>query len=595
MASTVASASLRTALSASTLTAQGRTVDRLHQRQQLASEPLIAVVPRRKASMENGKKEKKTTEAIAVGASSGRNRWTFEQRHSARRTIQPKKETEIFVMLPMDIISVGELKEGDEVSFINSPSLNAKLLDKRFSALKKAGAEGVMMDVWWGICERHGPKKYDFAAYMQLFKKAQKHGLKVQAVMSFHAGGGNVGDGSTDIPLPPWVLAAGEELGDEVFYTDKKGGRDHECLSLGCDHEPVLAGRTPIEVYVDFVKEFKAQCEAKDLWGSVVKEICMGTGPCGELRFPAYQEKGAKWSYFGETVGVPGNLTIQRGIPGIGEFQCYDKFMLADLKEEAEKHGVPEWAEPPREAAGSYDFAPWETEFFALTSGAGFLTEYGKFFMEWYSGVLVRHAEDILDALLPAIGHPGKAGSKSEVDVAVKVAGIHWWYKSRSHAAEMTAGYYNYLEHDGYLPLAEAFAKRGVGLSFTCIEMSDTENPDLRHCSPEDLVKQVIAAGKRAGCQILAENALEGGLYNPEALNRMLDSSQHFDRITLLRLANQMFEYDSSQPEGFSVREPLASFLSKFKKEAPAEPCEPLTAPAASAPPPTAAQALTTA
>ena len=28
-------------------------------------------------------------------------------------------------------------------------------------------------------------------------------------------------------------------------------------------------------------------------------EICVGTGPCGELRYPAYQEKGGKWSYFG--------------------------------------------------------------------------------------------------------------------------------------------------------------------------------------------------------------------------------------------------------------------------------------------------------
>lgn len=58
----------------------------------------------------------------------------------------------------------------------------------------------------WGICERHGPKQYDFGAYMELFKKARKHGLKVQAVMSFHAGGGNVGDGSCDIPLPDWVI-----------------------------------------------------------------------------------------------------------------------------------------------------------------------------------------------------------------------------------------------------------------------------------------------------------------------------------------------------------------------------------------------------
>lgn len=61
----------------------------------------------------------------------------------------------------------------------------------------------------WGICERHGPQQYDFKAYMELFKKAKKHGLKVQSVMSFHAGGGNVGDGSCDIPLPPWVMKVG--------------------------------------------------------------------------------------------------------------------------------------------------------------------------------------------------------------------------------------------------------------------------------------------------------------------------------------------------------------------------------------------------
>ena len=50
-----------------------------------------------------------------------------------------------------------------------------------------------------------------------------------------------------------------------------------------------------------------------------------------------------------------------------------------------------------------------------------------------------------------------------QVDVAIKVAGIHWWYKSRSHAAEMTAGYYNYLGRDGYLPIAKMLRKRGAG------------------------------------------------------------------------------------------------------------------------------------
>ncbi len=75
----------------------------------------------------------------------------------------------------------------------------------------------------------------------------------------------------------------------------------------------------------------------------MVTEICLGTGPCGELRYPAYQEKGNKWSYFGERLGGDGALQIQRGIPGIGEFQCYDKYMLADLREAALKAGNEEW------------------------------------------------------------------------------------------------------------------------------------------------------------------------------------------------------------------------------------------------------------
>lgn len=45
-------------------------------------------------------------------------------------------------------------------------------------------------------------------------------GLKVQAVMSFHAAGGNVGD-TCKIPLPKWVLDIGERNPD-IFYTDKQ-------------------------------------------------------------------------------------------------------------------------------------------------------------------------------------------------------------------------------------------------------------------------------------------------------------------------------------------------------------------------------------
>ena len=93
---------------------------------------------------------------------------------------------------------------------------------------------------------------------------------------------------------------------------------------------------------------------------------------------------------------------------------------------------------------------------------------------------------------------------KPPVDVAVKVAGIHWcaaaagmhlpvcqhlsdraaacgtrrWYNSPSHAAEMTAGYYNYFGRCGYTPIAKALKQRRCGLCFTCV------TPTLDHVTP---------------------------------------------------------------------------------------------------------------
>ncbi len=56
----------------------------------------------------------------------------------------------------------------------------------------------------WGAVERQ-PGRYDWSGYRQVIELIKSLGLKVQAVMSFHACGGNVGD-SAQVPLPKWVL-----------------------------------------------------------------------------------------------------------------------------------------------------------------------------------------------------------------------------------------------------------------------------------------------------------------------------------------------------------------------------------------------------
>jgi len=75
---------------------------------------------------------------------------------------------------------------------------------------------------------------------------------------------------------------------------------DTEYISLGADNQPVLKGRTPIEAYRDFMAAFKNAMGTR--LGSTINEVQVGLGPCGELRYPAYQLD--RWAF-----------------PGIGEFQ----------------------------------------------------------------------------------------------------------------------------------------------------------------------------------------------------------------------------------------------------------------------------------
>jgi hypothetical protein len=76
------------------------------------------------------------------------------------------------------------------------------------------------------------------------------------------------------------------------------------------------------------------------------------------------------------------------------------------------------------------------------------------------------------------------------VEVSLKVAGIHWYFRSRSHAAELTAGYYNADGRDGYNAAVEMCARHGAALTLTCVEMCDAQHPPHALCGPEGLLRQ---------------------------------------------------------------------------------------------------------
>ncbi|KAL6140095.1 hypothetical protein ACLB2K_058396 [Fragaria x ananassa] len=414
----------------------------------------------------------------------------------------------IFVMLPLVVVTIDNVLEDKDT------------LMKQLKKLKEAGVDGVMVDVWWGIIESKGPKQYDWSAYRSMFQAVQECGLKLQAIMSFHQCGGNVVDIVT-IPIPQWVLDIGE-LNPDIFYTNLKGNRNREYLTLGVDNLPLFNGRTAVEIYRDYFKSFRENM-SDFLENGLIIDIEVGLGPAGELRYPSYPETQG-WAF-----------------PGIGEFQCYDKYLKAEFKEAATNAGHHEWDLPDN--AGEYNDTPESTEFFK--SKGTYLTEKGKFFLTWYSNKLLSHGDQILD-------EANKIFLGCKLKLAAKVSGIHWWYKTDSHAAELTAGYYNLKDRDGYRPIARMLSRHHAILNFTCIEMRNSEQSADAKSAPQDLVQQVLSGGWRENIEVAGENALaryDSAAYDqillnarPNGINRDGQPKVRMYGVTYLRLVDELLQ-----------------------------------------------------
>ena len=79
---------------------------------------------------------------------------------------------------------------------------------------------------------------------------------------------------------------------------------------------------------------------------------------------------------------------------------------------------------------------------------------------------------------------------------------MHWWYHTPSHAAELTAGYYNTAGRNGYSALLETCTAYAAGAVLTCVEMNDAQHPPDAACGPQALLKQVRQAANTCGLAI---------------------------------------------------------------------------------------------
>ncbi|AEC10613.1 beta-amylase 7 [Arabidopsis thaliana] len=430
----------------------------------------------------------------------------------------------VYVMLPLGVINMKcELADRDG-------------LLKHLRILKSIHVDGVKVDCWWGIVEGHSPQEYNWTGYRQLFQMVRDLNLKIQVLMSFHECGGNVGD-DVCIPLPHWVAEIGRTNPD-IYFTDREGRRNPECLSWGIDKERILRGRTALEVYFDYMRSFRIEL-AEFLEDGVISMVEIGLGPCGELRYPSCPIKHG-WRY-----------------PGVGEFQCYDKYLSKSLRKAAESRGHLFWARGP-DNTGSYNSQPQGTGFFC--DGGDYDGLYGRFFLKWYSQVLIDHADQIL--CLAKLVFDSSC-------IAAKLPDVHWWYRTASHAAELTAGFYNPSNRDGYSAIASTLKKHGATLSFVSGEVQVLNRPDDFSGAlgePEAVAWQVLNAAWDSGTPVARENSL--ACHDRVGYNKMLESVKFRNDPDRKHLSS--FAYSRLVPalmEGHNIVE-FERFVKKLHGEA---------------------------
>ncbi|KAH6808777.1 beta-amylase 3 [Perilla frutescens var. frutescens] len=370
--------------------------------------------------------------------------------------------TKLFVGLPLDTVS-------------NCNTVNhARAIAAGLKALKLLGVDGVELPVWWGVAENEAMGKYEWAGYLAIVEMIKNLDLELHVSLCFHA------SGDQKIPLPQWVSRIGES-DPSIFFMDRSGQQYKNCLSLGVDELPVLNGKTPLEVYKEFLKSFKSSFSP--FMGSTITGLTVGLGPDGELRYPSHHTPAKSTSHL-----------------GAGEFQCYDKNMLSHLKQHGETSGNPLWGLGGPHDAPSYNQSPLSGGFFAENGGA-WENQYGDFFLSWYSSQLIRHGDRVLSLA---------ASTFSDVPITLsgKIPLMHTWSKARSHPSEITAGFYNTASRDGYEAIAEMFSRHSCQLVLPGLDLSDDDQSAESWSSPESLVAQITSSCRKHNTNVSGQNSL---------------------------------------------------------------------------------------
>ncbi|XP_075521665.1 inactive beta-amylase 9-like [Primulina tabacum] len=421
-------------------------------------------------------------------------------------SVVPDKASNISRTVPVDGLKLYVGLPLDTVSNCNTIN-HTRAIATGLKALKLLGIDGVELPVYWGVAEKEAMGKYQWTSYLTVVEMVQELGLKLHVSLCFHS------SEEHKIQLPEWVSRVGEsEPG--IYFTDRSGLQYKNCLSLAVDDLPVLDGKTPVEVYEAFCNNFKSTFSG--FLGSTITAISIGLGPEGELRYPSHHHS------------VNSN--------GAGEFQCYDKFMLRDLKHHAEMHGNPLWGLGGPHDSPSYNYHNPISRGFFMENGGSWESLYGDFFLCWYSNLLVSHGDRILSLAASTF-------KDMPITISGKVPLTHSWYRSRSHPSELAAGFYNTENRGGYNAIAEIFSRNSCKMILPGMDLSDDHQSAASLSSPEMLLKQITSSCRDHGVKISGQNSSAlGDSSGFEQIKKvLLDENVATDLFTYQRMGAYFF------------------------------------------------------
>ncbi len=387
---------------------------------------------------------------------------------------------------------------------------------KDIKAAAAIGVDAISMDIWWGLVEKEGDQKFDWSPYKEIFSMIKGQKLKIQAIMSFHQCGGNVGD-NVNIPIPSWIWGI---AGNGAKYCGEQFiGQDYDESTCGNPEIVALWAENNDEVheqYQQYMDSFESFV-GNNGFADDIQAISISCGPAGECRYPSYDSYAADGISFG------------RGYPTRGYLQCYSSNAISSFRNAmCEKYDNDissvnnAWGRTKNPLQSFSGVTPPENgdSFFEVSS---ITSQYGLDFNGWYNGELVKHGQRMItDAL--TVFDDALAG----VTVGIKIPGVHWQMGSMSipRSAEASAGLlnngfqvdvYNYgcgVGYNGLLSMIKGMNTNSanttdskVNVYFTCLEMpnADSSSPYSWACS------LVYGVGKQANSlnlQIKGENAL---------------------------------------------------------------------------------------